>query len=260
MEENVKNEETIKSVNKDKKKPSNKLIFKDEASLIGWFERIMIMVDKYGFRKIFQGAAFILIFFMMASTYNTCQSHNFIEEYMAREKQRHDEGLKLRSEIDPLVRQQLLKMLYSLNAERVFVIETHNGASNLSGLPFRFADMTYEEINNVTFSVSDEYSNISASRYSIFHYLSEHLFFVGTIDELMSIDNKMAYKMAANEAAYVGFKLINGVNEPLGIIGVTYSTRHDTLSINKNDVMNKLLFYSDKISILLDKAKVMENK
>lgn len=258
MEENIKNDEKTPKDQKNEKPP--KLLFGDGNSLIGWFEKIMIMVDKYGFRKIFQGAAFILIFFMLASTYNTCQSHNFIEEYIAKEKQRHDEGLKLRSEIDPLVRQQLLKMLYSLDAERVFVIETHNGTSNLSGLPFRFADMTYEEINKVTFSVSEEYSNVSASRYSIFHYLSENLIFVGTINELMSIDNKMAYKMAANEATYVGLKLINGVNEPLGIIGVTYSTRHDTLSINKNEVMNKLLFYSDKISILLDKAKVMESR
>jgi hypothetical protein len=49
--------------------------------------------------------------------------------------------------VTPKVQKDIEILLYTLNADRVFIFELHNGKKNISGLPFKYADMSYEVAN-----------------------------------------------------------------------------------------------------------------
>ena len=49
--------------------------------------------------------------------------------------------------VTPKIQKELSTLVYVLNADRAFLFELHNGKKNTTGLPFRYADMTYEETN-----------------------------------------------------------------------------------------------------------------
>ena len=49
--------------------------------------------------------------------------------------------------VTPTIQKELGILCYTLNADRAFMFELHNGKRNATGLPFRYADMSYEEVN-----------------------------------------------------------------------------------------------------------------
>lgn len=238
----------------EENKPPKKLIFEDGNSLFSWFEKILVMINNYGLKKMFQGIGFIVLFFLTANIYNAFQSREIIEKYVLQERNYHDEGIDRRAQVDPIIRKHLTKLLYTTECDRVYVIETHNGTSNSSGLPFKYGEMSYEEISNHTYEVSNEYTNINISRYEIFSYLTDYKYFIGTIEDLRIIDNKMANKMEANDVKIVAFKLINGPDKPLGILGISYTDCDE--NFDRNKLISTIGDCSDIIAILLDRTSV----
>ena len=48
--------------------------------------------------------------------------------------------------VTPRIQEALTRIVYATNVDRICIFEFHNGKENASGLPFRYADMSYEEI------------------------------------------------------------------------------------------------------------------
>ena len=221
-------------------------------SIVWFFKKILELIDKYGLSKMIQAAMIVAIVLIGVSTINKCQTPDIITAYLDRQLATHDSENQKRVEIDPQVREQLLRCINSTQSNRAFVLEMHNGVSNPSGLPFRYCEMTYEEITSKSEYMSDQFDRVNMSNYPIFTYLNEKDLFIGTIDELSEIDLKMANRFKANKINYIALKLINGHNKPLAIMGVDFSCEGKKTENEKFQIISNMSLFGDKISSLLD--------
>lgn len=58
----------------------------------------------------------------------------------------YDDKLTLRKDVSYIIKQKIHDLLNRYNADRAFILEFHNNKQNLTGLPFLWFDMTFEEI------------------------------------------------------------------------------------------------------------------
>jgi hypothetical protein len=137
----------------------------------------------------------------------------------------------------------------TLNADRIYVIEMHNGTNNTSGLPFIYGEMTYEQVRRGVEHVDEDYVSLNLSRFVYPLYLEKNQIFCGTIDDLAKIDERLAFRLKATNATYVGGVAMNGVENELGYIGITYC---NTEPVGRQEIIRVLSIASQKLTALLD--------
>lgn len=227
-------------------------------SLVWAIKKIVEMIKKYGTSRVFQAAIILLLFITFQGVLNQIQLPNIIRNLEFKDNLLHSDGNVKRVEIDPLVRQNLLRQIVDLNCDRSFILEMHNGVSNPSGLPFRYCEMTYEELNSskLVDEVSDQYGKVNMSNYPIFTYLMDKTLFIGTAQQLSKIDYKMSNRIQSSGVTYIALRLLMHNNKPLGVLGVSYCNQ-DTIKQPEEQVniITKITEYSEKISVLLDNGK-----
>ena len=88
--------------------------------------------------------------------------------------------------VTPKVQKDIEILLYSLNADRVFIFELHNGKRNVSGLPFKYADMSYEVANRErgVDRVFAKYQDVPLTMYKFPEYLHRKKFMIGSVEEI----------------------------------------------------------------------------
>lgn len=231
---------------------------------LGWVEKIILLSERFGVKKLLQAVFFIIIFIAADFVYNALQSDNVvksvIETINKQEREEHDEGSNVRGYVSPKINETLVKLVYELHADRAFVIEMHNGKENASSLPFVYLDMTYEEIRedeNVKY-VQTHFENININNYTMPWYLSENVYFIGGIDEMKKIDKRFAVRFEDEGGGYCGLILVrsNGIN--IGFLGVSYKNSHP--EVTDGTIHNKLAKYVQDISSLLDLNKAKNIK
>lgn len=232
-----------------------------EGEQLGFLEKTIKLIEKYGLFKIFRALCIIAIFI-----YIMCHGANLIDGIIAKvtkdtmkeervEKQEeHDAALKRREEIRPEVYNVLYGLLNKLNADRVFVIEMHNGTNSVSGLPFLYGEMTYDVVSDGTDHVDGEYTNFSLSRFQFATYLEEKHIWMGNVEELSKIDTKLAHKLMSNDVNYIALTQIHGVKNELGFVGVSYCNGKEPKP--RDTITTDLLIASQKLSTLLDSATI----
>lgn len=223
---------------------------------LGFFERAVNVVDKYGSWKVFQTIMYLGLFSFMvmyipAVTKATVEKST-LESIQTAEHARelaHVKQLELRKEIQPQVNATLDMILNSARADRAFIIELHNGSNNLNGVPFLHGSVTYERVKDGVTSIDEEYQNVSLTRYNLASYLHTNYSFVGSIPTLEKVDRKMATKLAMDDTKYVAMiTLHNGINE-WGWFGVLYN--RDTDIPTDIELMNELMITSQTITKIL---------
>ena len=154
--------------------------------------------------------------------------------------------------VTPKIQHELEILVYSLNAERAFVFELHNGKKNTSGLPFRFADMSYEIVNEEkrVDKVAIEFQNIPLTLYKYPHYLQKQKVMIGTVEEIEMIDEDFARHIKDIGGKYLGMIYLNNNGTPIGFLCVSYHSLEDVPS--KEVINNKLTEYGKMITHLLD--------
>ena len=91
---------------------------------------------------------FVTFFFLATAltvfyAYNIVKNEEFIKETSHKIVENTKEEEELRDfVVTPKVQHDIEVLLYTLGADRVFIFELHNGKENMSGLPFRYADMS----------------------------------------------------------------------------------------------------------------------
>ena len=75
---------------------------------------------------------------------------------------------------------------------------------------------------------------------------------MGTIDELAAIDKKLAQRMSFNGTKYLAIISLQGLNAPLGFLGLTYTESHATAQLDVVNLHKLLHNNAQKISTLLD--------
>ena len=87
-----------------------------------------------------------------------------LTEKTGKDKQEHDDRMNYRKDISKIIRTKMKDLLNRYNGDRIFVLEFHNCKENVVGMPFYWADMTYEEIAKGVKSIQPAWRDQEASQ------------------------------------------------------------------------------------------------
>lgn len=227
---------------------------------VGFFEKTVAIVDKYGSWKIFQGIVylglFIFIIFYIPVITKVSVERATMESIEANDKQKeeaHQRNIENRKTIQPQIYTTLSSIMDVTKADRVFIVELHNGSNNLNGVPFLHGSVTYEKSKEGLDAIDEEFQNLTLSRYDMASYLHKNYSFVGSINEMNAIDKKLASKLSLSGVKYIAITTLhNGTNE-WGWFGVLYNREDNVLS--KVEIMNELIISSQSITKILNVLK-----
>lgn len=237
-------------------RPKHILTMEDRSGAIGWCERVVKLVDTYGMKKIFLALLTVASFLALLMFANAIDNQQVIEKWLAKQETEHSIGSEIRKDVNPKVTSALVRMLYRLNADRVSVMEMHNGKENPASLPFIYCDMTYEETKENVPYISEEYVDLNMSKYSFPSYLYKHRYFIGTVKEIYKIDKKLALRLEANGVAYCGMMLIR-TNIDIGFLIVSYYNAENKVP---NEILAELTYSVQEIGKYLDYTNQMNKK
>lgn len=208
---------------------------------------------------------YLVMFFFLATLLGGFFAYKFISDKEAM----HEASISLmRSQkeenirdfvVTPKIQNDLKLLTYTLNADRAFLFELHNGKKNTCGLPFRFADMSYEETNEEkkVDRVAMQFQDIPLTLYKYPHYLQRQKMMIGTIDEIDKVDHEFANHIKSVGGVYLGMIYLSSGGTPLGFLCVSYHKYED---VPDPALIEKKLNEHDKtLTQLLDLDIVMKN-
>lgn len=244
--------------------PNNKTSEKKEPIYVQATKWIVKTISEAKWTKILK--VYFVTFFFLATglagffTYNIVKNEEFLTKTAEKIADGSTEEEDIRDfVVTPKVQHLLGVLLYGLDADRVFIFELHNGKKNISGLPFRYADMSYE-FANIEKGVDRcyrKYQDVPLNMYTYPNYMYKHKFFIGTSDDIEKIDYEFAKQLKEDGGEYVAMVFINGIEEPLGFLGVSF---HKSKNLPSDSVIEgKIKECGGKLSELLDlKAQIKE--
>lgn len=227
-----------------------------EGEQIGFVEKTIKMIDKYGLWKVIRAVILILLFLFgmyyvqVAATRVGSEQAN--EQFSEKKIIEHEEQMTVRKEIQPQVDKILSDVLLNTGADRAFVIELHNGSSNTAGLPFVHCSMTYEEVREGIECIDEDYQNLSLSRFDFPQYLHKNKFWIGTAEEFSKVDKKMSVRMETNNVSFIVISTIETSTNELGYFGFSYCNGKIPKDLNR--LTAQTTSSVQKLSRLLDKT------
>lgn len=215
---------------------------------ISWFERVSLFLKKTGLKDIFLTVMVLFIFIVIG--YVAFNPTGTVERFERVIEQKHTESVMKRLNNEPTIRQNLIELKNELNADRVYILETHNGGTNLAGLPFLYVDLTYAEPRTSLTWLESEYKNVRLSRYPWASALYENNFWGAPIEDLESLDPELYHRLKSEGAVYMAAIMMYGTHNPSGVIGVVYT---DINSIPPRKEINKIMIkYCSTLSVLFN--------
>lgn len=167
--------------------------------------------------------------------------------------------LEMREDISEKIQEKLIELCYSLNADRACVIEAHNGKENVTNMPFKYWDMTYEEVNTMhhAVNISDSYKDVMTSHYKLPYYLSKNEIFVGDMEELEKVDARFTNNMRDSNGDYLGIIVLRSDGKNIGFLCISYDKIENKPQDRpeRKDIVAKLEVYEKMIAPLLDVSK-----
>lgn len=182
---------------------------------------------------------------------NRLATDTFNEEKKEQAVQEHTKEINKRVQRSPEIAMVLKDMLINLNASRATVCEMHNGTNTLAGVPFVHVSMTYEEISSEVQYSAEDYNAINMSRMP---FIAKHFdsgSWIGSTDEIEKEDRYLASKLKSNNDQYMGFAIMHGKSNILGVLTIAFPDKEKHPS--KTEISRELMKASQKLSILLDK-------
>lgn len=232
-----------------------------EGEQMNFLEKTVDLIERKGMWRIVKALLVILVF-----AYFVNNGEQFLggiidtvttEAIKKEGKIKYDEhtaALEVRKQIRPKIINILKQILSDLNADRVFVMEMHNGTNNTAGLPFIYGEMTYEEVADNVNHVDEDYTQLNLSRFDFPMYIERNHLWQGNIDELSKIDEKLAKRLSSNDVTYFVILHIYGVKTELGYFGVSYC--HNKEPKDCNYIVTKMVEATQKLSTLLDATNI----
>jgi hypothetical protein len=215
---------------------------------LSWIEKLSNLIRKAGLQNIV--LTIMVLFIVIAVGQFVFNPEGIIERYEEINEKRHTESVIKRLENEPEIRRNLIELKNELNADRVYVLETHNGGSNLAGLPFLYVDLTYAEPKSSLTWLESEYKNVRLSRYPWATELYQNSFYSEPVEYLKELDPELYLRLKAEDVSYMAAIMMYGSSNPSGVIGVVYTT-HDSMP-SKEDIQKGLIKYASKLSPLFN--------
>lgn len=175
------------------------------------------------------------------------------DRYIEYEEKIHSKELAERFDRMENLNGELNELLMELHSDRTFFIEYHNSVKSLQGAPFAYGSMSFEKLhpNRDVIFMADEYSDFPLTKYEMVTYLYDKKFFIGTITELMAIDKRLATKLNVSNVTQVALIEVWGDNQPLGILGATWS-EHEVINSYGDRIKEVIYRHSHKVRSILN--------
>lgn len=219
---------------------------------MGSFEKVMEILGKYGPLKTLYGIVMFVLFSIMV--YVAANPVVVFERYDKYVSEKHNASIDYRMETAPLIRGYLNQLSAEAGAERAYILEFHNGKANPSGLQWQFGDLTF--INDGTDDISDEIQNVSLSRYNFANVVHDNGCWMGSIDDLISVDERFYNRLRVNGGQYFAFQMMYGSDmREIGVLGVTFMT-DEVSNIDEQKLQTIIHKYASSMSPLLDEGNV----
>lgn len=221
----------------------------NSGNVIGWLERILKLKKDYGLGNIL--TAVMLLFVTVIMGVVAFKPEVIIEEVQRIQTEQHNKAVNRRMKADPEIREALADLRIELGADRTFIVEAHNGGSNLTSLPFLYVDMTYENIRQGgnMIQVEDEYKNLRLQRFNFCTYIYNNNYWYGSVKDLEELDGPFAYRIQGDGVSYIAVLLLYGQYTLIGAVGVEYGQSE---AVDPNTMRATLHKYGSKLAILLN--------
>ena len=195
------------------------LMAKNETEItigLGWLDTILKTIKKYGILEIFKA---LLLLFFISMTLRICIDPGFIfEAWNEWAERNHEKELVERNEKDEKLKDTLSQFLYKYHADRIFVIQYHNGTRD-----WQHGTMRFEKCLPNTVSMKSDYVNFNLTWLDLPFYLKENNLFIGSMNELKTIDPILYDQLTAKGVDYLACVIIRDeYGDPQGIFGATW--------------------------------------
>ena len=229
---------------------------KKEALYVKWAKQVFCSIASAKWVSILK--VYIVMLFFLATGLMAMFVYTAIKdkEFVKMTAERIAQGQKAENLRDfvvtPKIQRELSTLVYTMGADRAFLFEFHNGKSNGSGLPFRYIDMTYEEVNEErkVDKIAMQCQNIPLTLYRFPNYLQQKKFVMGTVDEIEAIDAEYAKHVREFGGKYLALIYINSGGVPLGFLGLEYANTENIPT--EADIIKKMQEYDKVLTQLLD--------
>ena len=163
---------------------------------------------------------------------------------------RHIAGTEIRFRAEENIRGELTGLLETTGADRAFLLEFHNGSSNLSsGLPFIFLDLTIDvSVEGLAPLREGEFKDLRTSQYPLVSWLLEKGYFYGTIDEVKELDGRLWHHLAGHDASEVAVLTLWNGQSASGFLGLSW---HGTNSMDPEHTGRMIRAVGTKIAVEL---------
>lgn len=205
----------------------------DITSELSWLGTILQYIKEYGMFGIIKG---VLIIIVLSIALRISYNPTFLfDKYIEYANQRHSRELYERFEYDQHLKNQLPVYLYKYRADRVWIIQYHNGI-----MDWQHGTMRFELCNEGVKSIRNQYSNFNLTWLNLPYYLKEHEIFIGDMVELDKIDSTLCTQFKKNNVQYLACTVIrDSSGYPIGVFGITWAT----VPANVDSLQNKLHNY-----------------
>lgn len=207
----------------------------DIDSGLSWLERILQLCKEYGVFNILKG---LLILIMLSLTLRICYNPSFLfDKYTDYMTQRHVKELHERTEYDQQIKSLLPVYLYKYHADRVWIIQYHNGI-----MDWQHGTMRFELCNDEVESIKNQYNDFNLTWINLPYYLKTNEVFIGDMVKLDSIDSTLYTQLKKNNVQYLACTIIkDNSGYPIGILGVTWKNIPSNIDNLQNKIHNYLI-------------------
>ncbi len=199
------------------------IVIDNTNNVLGFLEKALKLVKEYGITRILTVS--LLVAVLSTFFYLVFNPEKAFEIYDTWEKKRHNALIELRMENAPKIQSMLDKLTFKVDATRVMILELHNGSEGMGGLPFTKCTATYEALNIGEQPVSHLYQSQNMSLIPFTSFLFEHGYWCGDTDDIIEIDRALYYKMKSNGTEHFAACTIEGIDEPLAFLIVSFKTK-----------------------------------
>lgn len=221
------------------------------STAIGWFERVLDLADKYRITTILKSVFIILL---IAGTVGFIKNPTWIfEKYQDWQDKQHIEKLAHRLEHNEKLHIMTEKLMYKVNADRVLLLELHNGNTGLGGFPFAKCSATYEALNDGIVPVAHQYQDLNLSLMPFASKLFDEGYWCGDTQDLKEIDKALCYRMLGNDTSHFAGIVIQGVDKPIAFLFVKFKDIGD--EHNCDEIKRIIQENAFQIALLLELNK-----
>lgn len=221
------------------------------STAIGWFERVLDLADKYRITTILKSVFIILL---IAGTVGFIKNPTWIfEKYQDWQDKQHIEKLAHRLEHNEKLHIMTEKLMYKVNADRVLLLELHNGNTGLGGFPFAKCSATYEALNDGIVPVAHQYQDLNLSLMPFASKLFDEGYWCGDTQDLKEIDKALCYRMLGNDTSHFAGIVIQGVDKPIAFLFVKFKDVGD--EHNCDEIKRIIQENAFQIALLLELNK-----